>query len=67
MIYEKITKMCADRGVTPYAVEKACGLGNGTIGKMASPDTSPTLRTIKKIANYFGMTASELIRGEEET
>lgn len=59
MIFEKVQHLCKERGVSIWALEASIGAGNGTIGKWRN--SSPRLETIKKVADYFGVTVDELI------
>ena len=64
MIFEKVQHLCKERGVSIWALEASIGAGNGTIGKWRN--SSPRLETIKKVADYFGVTVDELINDKEE-
>lgn len=59
-IYEKVSKIATDRGVSIAKVERDNDLGNGTIGKWRT--MSPKLETVLKVADYFGMTIDELVQ-----
>lgn len=52
--------MCAGRGISIAALEKAVGLANGTIGRWDR--SSPTVANAKKVADYFGCTVDELLK-----
>ena len=52
MVYEKVKELCKENGTTVFALEKECGLSNGTIRKWDK--ASPTLKNIEKVAAYFG-------------
>ncbi len=54
MIYERIAGLCADRGIAVRQLEKAIGLGNGTIG--AWREKLPRVDRLKKVADFFGVT-----------
>lgn len=65
MLLDNVKSLCDQRGISVWALEKAIGAGNGTIGKW---DTgSPRVETIKKVADYFGVTVDELLSKTEET
>lgn len=59
MIYDNIVKLCERNGVSIMTVEKACGLGNGTIGGWK--DSNPRVDRLKLVADYFGITIDQLI------
>lgn len=62
MVYENIKKLCADNGTNICAVEKACNIGNGTLGRYANGVQLPTAKTLKKLAAYFGVSVDELLK-----
>lgn len=65
MLLDNIKRLCKQRNVSIWALEKAIGAGNGTIGKWDA--SSPRVETIKKVADYFGVTVDELLSKTEET
>lgn len=60
MIYKKIVKYCEENKISITALEKKCGIGNGTIGKWAD-GKKPSLDTLEKIANGTGISVSEWV------
>ena len=64
MVHENIVQLCKERGTTISAVEKACGLGNGLIGKWT--DNMPRVDNLKKVADYFGVTVDELLKDKPQ-
>lgn len=62
MLANKIRSLCAQKGISLCALEKELRIGNGTIAKWA--DRSPRLDKVKTVADYFGVTVDELLRGE---
>lgn len=61
---DEIKQLCKERGTTIAAVERICGLGNGTIRKW---DTfSPSFARVAKVAEFFGVDPSALY-GTEQT
>ena len=65
MFYEIITKLCADRNVSIYDLERESGIGNGTIGKWKESSVQPNIGTLKKIADYFQITLETLLKKAE--
>lgn len=59
MILQNIQQLCTDKGLSILSLEKAVGLGNGTIGKWGK--TSPRIDSLQRVANYFGVTIDELL------
>ena len=59
MIYENVVHLCRENGISITTLEKACGLGNGLIGKWAG--NNPRVDNLKKVADYFGVTIDDLM------
>lgn len=59
MIFENVRRLCDKNGISICALESATELGNGTIGKWKN--SSPRLETLKRVAEYFGVTVDELL------
>lgn len=57
-LVERIKMLCADRGITLNQMEKALGF-KGTVARWA--DHEPSIGKVRMVAQYFGMTISELI------
>ena len=59
-------KGCEKNKISISKLENECGLGNATI--KGWKNSSPTVETIKKVADYFNVTVDELIaeKGENE-
>lgn len=64
MLFENITALCKDRGITISRLEKEVGLGNATIRGWAQ--SSPKIDKLKKVADYFEVTLDDLLRGYAE-
>lgn len=62
MIYDNVKRLCLKNHTSIFTLEKVCGIGNGSIGKWADVDADPRIGTLKKIADYFGVTVDELIK-----
>lgn len=60
MIYSKIRRLCAERGISSRELERACCLGFRSIENWK--DHSPTVANLKAVADYFGVTVDELLR-----
>lgn len=63
-MYEKIKKLCLEKGITVAALERVCGFGNGTIRKW--DEHAPSHERVKKVADYFNVSVA-FIRSEKET
>lgn len=64
MILKNISSLCKEKGISIAKLEKEVGLGNGTIGKWA--ESSPKVDTLKKVADFFGVTVDSLLVKHEE-
>lgn len=64
MLVDNVKRLCHEKGVSIWALESAIDIGNGTIGKWKT--SSPRLETIKKVADYFGITVDELLSDQDE-
>ena len=56
---EKIKKLLAERGWTPYRLSKEAGLPDATIGNIFRRNTMPTIPTLEAICRAFGITMSQ--------
>lgn len=67
MIFENVTKLCREKGISIAALEKELGLGNATIRQWETSD--PRVGTLKLVADYFGVTIDSIIddRDKDET
>ena len=63
MIFENICKLCEQRSISIAKLEKEVGLGNATIRRWN--ESSPTVDKVMLVANYFGISVSELIEGKK--
>lgn len=61
MILDNIRKLCEKKGVSIWAVERATGIGNGVIARWEN--SSPRVENLKLVADYFGVTVDELLKG----
>lgn len=59
MIVAKLKALCKKRGVTFCSVEKAVGIGNGSMARWDR--NAPSVWKLKKVADYFGVTVDYLI------
>ena len=66
MIYDNVKRLCEKNKTSIWALEKACGIGNGTIGKWAGREADPSISVLQKIANQFGVTVDDLLRQDDE-
>ena len=62
-IYDKIKKICKEKGLSVTYVEKKAELGNGLISKWN--DSVPSVANLKKVASILEVAVDELIGDEE--
>ena len=60
-LYDKIKFLCESKGISVTELERQAGIGQGSIGKWRTDQTSPTLTSLQKISDYFGVKLDELI------
>lgn len=53
-MYERIAELCRKKGITIDKLEKAVGLGQGTIGKWKTMP-NPKCENLYKVAKFFGV------------
>lgn len=58
MYYEKVKELCQAEGISIHKLEETLGIANGTIGKWNIPKEdgkmpTPSIPTLKKVAEYF--------------
>lgn len=66
LLVDNIERLCEERGISICALESAAGVANGTVWKLKNK-TNPAVRaeTVKKFADYFGVTMDYLYCGGE--
>lgn len=60
MIYDRIKRLCDEKGTTIYALTKELNLGYGTISRWRT--SSPSVDRLKAVADYFGVTVDSLLK-----
>lgn len=60
-IVENIQHLCGERGVTPTVAGKESGAGKELVTNMKRKGTMPSVEKIQLLANYLGVTTSELL------
>lgn len=61
LIYDNIKRLCIEKGITISALEKACGISNGTIRKWADGISPIRVCNLLEIAKYFDVSVNEII------
>ncbi len=61
-IYENIINLCKEHKITKTALEEACGFSQNSINKWK--DSSPSIKNLVKVADYFGVSVDSLLGRE---
>lgn len=64
MLYENVVRLCQERGITIAKLEKDCEFGNATVRSWKGMHDTPRFNSMKKVADYFGVSVDELMKGE---
>lgn len=66
MFYYNFVNLCNKRGISPSAAAEEMGYQRSVVTRW-SKGTAPRQATIQKVADYFGVSASELTAEKKET
>ena len=64
-MYEVFEQLLQKHGVTPYKVAKEAGVTQTALSNWKSGRSTPSSKTLQKIADYFGVTVDYLMTGIE--
>lgn len=64
-IKKRVLDLCNERKVRIGTLERETGMSNGTI-RQWSDDSQPSVKTISKIADYFGVSVESILVGEQK-
>ena len=67
MFAERIKKLRKEAGITQAELGKICGLSKGTVAMWEVGQREVTFDTLRKLADYFGVTADYLLGFSDET
>lgn len=65
MFWEKFVSLCSEKGISPNGACAALGLSNATATKWKN-GAIPRNTTLKKVADYFGVSTSYLLGATDE-
>ena len=65
MFKQNFINTCVERGIAPTVVLKNIGISHATFSNWTE-DSVPRQTTLKKIADYFGITVEDLLRDPAE-
>ena len=63
-MYEVFEQLLQKNGITPYKVAKEAGVTQTALSNWKSGRSTPTTKTLQKIADYFGVTIDFLMTGK---
>ena len=66
IMYEIFSKLLQIHGVTAYKVSKETGVSQSSLSDWKLGKITPKTDTLKKIADYFGVSVDYLMTGEEK-
>ena len=66
MFYYNFVNLCNKKGISPSAAAEDMGYQRSVVTRW-SKGTEPRQATIQKVADYFGVSVSELTSGQKET
>ena len=64
-MYERFLQLLQKHGVTPYKVSKEAGVTQTSLSNWKSGRSTPSVKTLQKIADYFGVSIGYLTGTEE--
>ena len=59
MILDNVKRLCREHGTNITELEKAVGIGMGSIYKWGK--SSPSVNAVKLVADFFGVTVDEML------
>lgn len=62
MLYENIKKQCCEKEISVNQLEKELGFARSSLSKWSKH--SPSVSSLKKVADYLGITVDELVSDE---
>lgn len=66
-MYEVFEQLLQKHGVTSYKVAKEAGVTQTALSNWKAGRSTPTTKTLQKIADYFGVTVDYLISGKNDS
>lgn len=64
MLFDNVVSLCKEKNISIARLEKESGLGNATI--RGWEHGMPTIGTVKKVADYFGVTVDALLSDQTD-
>lgn len=67
IMYSVFEQLLQEKGVSRYQVSKETGIPQTTLSTWKSRGTDPSVATMKKLADYFGVTMEYLTTGKDDS
>ena len=64
-MYEIFERLIKEKNITPYKVAKETGVTQTALSNWKTGKSTPTTKTLQKIADYFDVTIDYLMTGKE--
>lgn len=61
MNISKIDALCRKNNISRTTLEERAGISNGALGKWEKSPYGPSITTLKKVADYFGVPVDYLL------
>ena len=65
-MYEVFEQLLQKHGVSPYKVSKDTGVTQTSLSNWKTGKSTPTTKTLQRLADYLGVTLDYLMTGKEE-
>ena len=65
-MYKVFEQLLQKHGVSPYKVSKDTGVTQTSLSNWKTGKSTPTTKTLQRLADYFGVTLDYLMTGKEE-
>lgn len=65
-VNERIKQICAEKGWSNYRLAKECGIPNSTVHNILNNVTAPSVVSLIKICDGFGITMAQFFADEKE-
>ena len=66
-VVTRLKQLCEERGWSDYRLGKICGIPNSTIHNILHRVSSPSIPSLMKICDGFGITLAQFFTVESET
>lgn len=61
LYYEIVARLCSEKNMSIYDLERKAQIGNGTIGKWKESGAQPSIATLEKIAKTLEISLVDLL------